>query len=217
MTPQMPDGSRAPPRGDPQQIVQPGDRRLDAPLVRQPLRRAAHHQHRPERDDERHDAQLGDEHAVDEAAQRAGGDRAERGDERARRPLRSSSAMTTVLSAMIEPTDRSMPPATITTVMPSAAMQTIAVCRAISSRLAGAKNCGPTSAPKMRRRATRPRERAAALEERPRRHATARAAGRGHHQLVLGQRVRPARARSSRPRRITAMRSHSRAAPADSC
>ena len=47
--------------------------------------------------------------------------------------------MTTVVSATIEPTDRSMPPATITIVMPSAAMQTIAVCRAISSRLPGAK------------------------------------------------------------------------------
>ena len=40
--------------------------------------------------------------------------------------------------------------------------QTIAVCRAINSRLAPSKNCGPTSAPKMRVRMTgsagRPRE-----------------------------------------------------------
>ena len=38
---------------------------------------------------------------------------------------------------MIEPTDRSMPPATMIIVIPSAATQTIAVCRAISSRFAG--------------------------------------------------------------------------------
>ena len=44
---------------------------------------------------------------------------------------------------MTEPTDRSMPPATITIVMPSAAMPTMAVWRAISSRLTGLKNCGP--------------------------------------------------------------------------
>ncbi len=47
-----------------------------------------------------------------------------------------------MLSATIEPTDRSIPPATITIVMPSAATQTMAVWRAISSRFAAAKNCG---------------------------------------------------------------------------
>ena len=57
----------------------------------------------------------------------------------------SNSAMTTVLSAMIEPTERSMPAATMTMVMPRAAVQTIAVCRAMSSRLTGRKNCGPMS------------------------------------------------------------------------
>ncbi len=44
-----------------QQVVQPGERRLDAPLVGQPLGRAAHDQHRPQRDDEGHDAEAGDE------------------------------------------------------------------------------------------------------------------------------------------------------------
>ncbi len=43
--------------------------------------------------------------------------------------------MTTVVSATIEPTDKSIPPATITMVIPSAAVQTIAVCLAMSSRL----------------------------------------------------------------------------------
>ena len=74
---------------------------------------------------------------------------------------------------MIEPTERSMPPATMTIVMPTAAMLTIAVWRAISSRLAGAKNCGPTSAPKMMATSDEAEERSGAIDERPRRHAPA--------------------------------------------
>ena len=62
-------------------------------------------------------------------------------------PSRSSCAVTTVLSAMTDPTDKSIPPATITIVMPSAATHTIAVWRAMSSRLAGLKNCGPMRIP----------------------------------------------------------------------
>ena len=42
-------------------------------------------------------------------------------------PSRRNCAVTTVLSAMTDPTDRSIPPATITIVMPSAATHTIAV------------------------------------------------------------------------------------------
>ena len=57
--------------------------------------------------------------------------------------------MTTVVSATTEPTERSMPPDTMTIVMPSATVQTIAVCRAISSRLVPEKNLGPMSTPKM--------------------------------------------------------------------
>ena len=57
MTAQMPDGQQRRRRAAiAQQIVQPGDRRFDAPLLGQSLRRAAHHQHRPERDDEGDDA-----------------------------------------------------------------------------------------------------------------------------------------------------------------
>jgi hypothetical protein len=63
--------------------------------------------------------------------------------------IRNSCATTTVVSAIIDPTDRSMPPATITMVIPTAAMLTIAVWRAISSRFVGAKKRGPTRAPKM--------------------------------------------------------------------
>ena len=62
-------------------------------------------------------------------------------------PPRSSWAMTTVLRAITDPTDRSIPPATITIVMPSAATHTMAAWRAISSRLAALKNCGPMSNP----------------------------------------------------------------------
>jgi hypothetical protein len=57
--------------------------------------------------------------------------------------------MITVLNETTEPTDRSMPAEAITTVMPSAATATIAVCRAISSRLPVRKNCGPTRKPKI--------------------------------------------------------------------
>jgi hypothetical protein len=53
---------------------------------------------------------------------------------------RSISAVTTVLKATTDPTDRSIPPATITIVMPSEAVQTIAVWRAMSSRLLPRKN-----------------------------------------------------------------------------
>ena len=64
--------------------------------------------------------------------------------------------MTTVARAMIEPTDRSMPAATMTMVMPRAAVQTIAVWRAISSRLTGRKNCGPMSRAKTAQTKRRP-------------------------------------------------------------
>jgi hypothetical protein len=48
-----------------------------------------------------------------------------------------------VVSATTEPTDRSMPPEMMITVMPSAAAATIAVWRATSSRFAGRKNRAP--------------------------------------------------------------------------
>jgi hypothetical protein len=43
-------------------------------------------------------------------------------------------ATRTVVSATIEPTERSMPPAIMTSVMPEAAMPTTTVCRAIVTR-----------------------------------------------------------------------------------
>ena len=49
-----------------------------------PFARPAHQQHRAERDDERHDAQAGDEHAVHQAARGARGDRAGGRDQRPR-------------------------------------------------------------------------------------------------------------------------------------
>ncbi len=42
-------------------------------------------------------------------------------------PMRSRSAVTTVLSATMDPTERSMPPETMTIVIPSAATQTMTV------------------------------------------------------------------------------------------
>ena len=85
--------------------------------------------------------------------------------------IRSSSAITTVPSAMIEPTDRSMPPATITIVMPTAAMLTIAVCRAISSRLAGREKLRADERAEHDGDEHQAEQRAGALEQRSRRHA----------------------------------------------
>ena len=106
---------------------------------------------------------------------------------RRRRPARSSSAVTTVLSATMEPTDRSIPPATITIVMPSAATQTMAVCRAISSRFAARKNCGPMSDAEDERDQGEPDEHAALVEKPAAPPTTPRARSRRFHQQgVLG-------------------------------
>jgi hypothetical protein len=55
-------------------------------------------------------------------------------------PFRSIQAMTTVTSETRDPTDRSMPPATITTVIPTVAMPTTTVCRAMVTRLSAVAN-----------------------------------------------------------------------------
>ncbi len=96
-------------------------------------------------------------------------------------------AITTVVSAMTDPTERSMPPATITTVMPIAAMQTIAVCRAISSRLAPARRTAVRpSAAKISATSTRPSNAPARSSSRSGRHARPRRRSIGrHHQIVL--------------------------------
>jgi hypothetical protein len=51
------------------------------------------------------------------------------------RPSRSARAHSTPVSAIVEPTERSMPPATITSVMPIAPMATITVCASTTRRL----------------------------------------------------------------------------------
>ena len=200
------DRASPPSARSPQQIVQPGDRRLDPPLVGEALRRAAHEHHRAERDDERHDPEPGDEQAVDGAAERRRGHAAERGDQRDRPGAQQQRDRRPCVSATIEPTDRSIPPATMTIVMPSAAMQTIAVCRAISSRLAGAEEL---RADERRRRRARP---ASSPSEHDRRRRAQRSApssrasrsGRVHHQRVLRP-VRAGRGGPSRPRHMTAI------------
>ena len=60
--------------------------------------------------------------------------------------------MTTVASAMIAPTERSMPPETMTMVMPSAASATMAVWRRIVSRLSGSAKLRPRVAASRTRR-----------------------------------------------------------------
>ena len=120
---------------------------------------------------------------------------------------RSSSAVTTVLSATTDPTERSMPPDTITMVMPSAATQTMTVWRAISSRLAARKNCGPMSAPNSASDEREPDEDAGLVEQ---------AAPCGYDARAPDAAINSAcsfhsatgLAGPSRPRDITAMRSH---------
>ena len=67
----------------PQQIVQPGDRRFDTPLVGEALRGAAHQQHRAERHDERDNPEARDQQSRHGSADRA---RANRTNGRQRRP-----------------------------------------------------------------------------------------------------------------------------------
>ena len=92
-------------------------------------------------------------------------------------PARRVAATTTVVNATTEPTDRSMPPLTMTRVMPTAHSPTTVVCRAIVDALAAdakpgalsAKNAyatasaasGPTPACPSRGHFTRPPPRAA--------------------------------------------------------
>ena len=64
-------------------------------------------------------------------------------------PLLSTSATTTDVIATIEPTERSMPPRMMTSVMPSAAVPTMAVCLAMVSIVRiDVKLSGPMSAKK---------------------------------------------------------------------
>jgi len=71
-------------------------------------------------------------------------------------PRASSDASVTVASAIWEPTERSMPPLTITSVIPSAAVATTAVCRSMVSAFAPVANCAGRSAAKSNSTAARP-------------------------------------------------------------
>ena len=62
-------------------------------------------------------------------------------------PVRRASAITTVVSATSEPTERSMPPWTITNVMPTAATATTTVWRVIVSRFTTPRNVSGASTP----------------------------------------------------------------------
>ena len=87
-------------------------------------------------------------------------------------------------------------------------MQTIAVCRAISSRFAPEKNRGPMSAPKTIDDEQQAEERARRVDPAPRASRGVLGARRVHHELMLGQLAPRAAAATSRPLRMTAMRSH---------
>ena len=88
-------------------------------------------------------------------------------------PARRTAAITTVASAMIAPTERSMPPDTITMVMPSAATATMVVWRKMVSRFAGSAKLSPRVPAEQHREqmktATRPADRAQVLAQHGRR------------------------------------------------
>ena len=106
-------------KGD-EQVVDPGGRHVDRLLVREPLRDAARDAEHAERDDERHDAERRDHHAVDDADHAAGRRRRRAARAPAAIRLLMPSAVMTPVSAIVAPTDRSMPPLTMIIVMPIA-------------------------------------------------------------------------------------------------
>ena len=125
-------------------------------------------------------------------------------------------AMTTVVSATDDPTERSIPPDTMTIVMPAAAMPTTTVCRAIVTRLMGRANVSGRSATN-KRYTRRSATSGPTHEAPPLARAVARRAqlgrSRGHEPVAsrstpCSVSSRVGRAGPSRPRRITAMRSH---------
>jgi len=81
----------------------------------------------PRRDDEGRHAQAGDEPAVEQADEAAAAIMMS-STPMGPQPCWMSCAPTTLVSAMVDPTDRSMPPLTMISVMPSAPMATMTVC-----------------------------------------------------------------------------------------
>ena len=134
-------------------------------------------------------------------------------------PSRSSSASTTVLSAITDPTDRSIPPATITIVMPKRGDTDDCRLAGHQLEIRGAEKLGPIRNPKGSRRARAPQARR--LPE----ISSCAVAVRGHETpsaraLIPSLRTIPApahapsiltrgAARPRCPRDITAIRSHS--------
>ena len=114
--------------------------------------------------------------------------------------------MTTVLSATIDPTDRSIPPAAITIVIPRAATQTITAWRAISSRLAARRNRGADEGGEQRQHEDQADERAALVEQPSRVHEEGSAPD-AAMSSACSVHAEAGRGASSRPRDITAMRS----------
>ena len=72
---------------------------------------------------------------------RAGGDAAKRRHDRRQDRACRQTAMTTVHIAMLDPTDRSIPPEMMMTVAPSAAVPTTAVFSRMICRLSSVRKC----------------------------------------------------------------------------
>ena len=131
--------------GDPE--VLHGGGRVDVLLVGDEFGEAARHLHRAEGDDDGDDAQPGDEGAVDEPMRTetpTAAATARRGSKvgycatslASAGPRLSTWAVAIIARAMEEPAERSMPPATMTMVMPMAAMATTAMSCSMSWVLA---------------------------------------------------------------------------------
>ena len=126
-------------------------------------------------------------------------------------PARSSSAMTTVVSATTDPTDRSMPPDTMTIVMPSAAVQTIAGLPRDQLEVAGREELRADEHAEDDRDEREARARGPPVAGRRARAVAARGVSAAPVAAIISSVLGPLggrRAAPSRPRRITAMRSH---------
>ncbi len=114
-------------------------------------------------------------------------------------PARSAIAETIVPSAIVEPTERSMPPETMISVAPIAAVPTTAVWRSIKRWFAAETKSPPARAAKRSQAATRPRagpaRRRNALKRSPR---AGWSAGRALEQAAQGRAFRGSSRRSGR-------------------
>ena len=114
----------------------------DRAALGQHQRRAAGDAHHAERGDERRQAPVGHQQPVGEAAGQPRGERDARSPAAPAALRRAPCASAIPDSASTDPTDKSMPPDTITNVMPTATIALIDVCSRTFSRFDTVRKCG---------------------------------------------------------------------------